>query len=207
MTPSPFQFSDEPHRRRHGPSGYQAYTGFKPWLRDEFAFRCVYCLERELWYPDREDSFSVDHVVPRSEDSDLIGEYGNLVYACTRCNSSKRELRLLDPTACGFAEHLELGVDGIFVGRTPGGADLIDCLNLNGIPALEVRRSYLRVLRLKEKYPNDPEVHQLYVGAFGYPDNMPDLRTLRAPGGNQRSGSELACYFILRQRGDLDEIY
>ena len=29
------------HERLHGPSGYVDYKSFKPWLRDEFRFRCV----------------------------------------------------------------------------------------------------------------------------------------------------------------------
>jgi hypothetical protein len=27
------------------------YESYRPWLRDEFAFRCVYCLTRETWGP------------------------------------------------------------------------------------------------------------------------------------------------------------
>jgi hypothetical protein len=43
----PFAYADAPHVRKHGPSGYVRYQSYKDWLRDEFAFRCVYCLERE----------------------------------------------------------------------------------------------------------------------------------------------------------------
>src|ERR1700682_3612702 len=51
--PTHFAYPSEPHQRKHGPAGYTNYEEYKPWLRDEFTFRCVYCLERELWYPDR----------------------------------------------------------------------------------------------------------------------------------------------------------
>ena len=44
---SPFEYPSSPHRRRHGPLGYADYASFRPWLRDEFSFRCVYCLLRE----------------------------------------------------------------------------------------------------------------------------------------------------------------
>lgn len=46
-----FPFTDPatPHRRTHGPFGYERYQLFNPWLRDEFVFPCVYCLEREVW--------------------------------------------------------------------------------------------------------------------------------------------------------------
>jgi 5-methylcytosine-specific restriction endonuclease McrA len=79
------------HQRRHAPAGYKNYQDFKPWLRDEFLFRCVYCLERERWYPNRADSFSVDHVQPKSRVPERLFDYSNLVYTCSRCNSSKQE--------------------------------------------------------------------------------------------------------------------
>jgi hypothetical protein len=62
--PTPFAYPTTPHMRRHGPLGYENYQNYKPFLRDEFTFRCVYCLERETWYPNREASFSTDHFEP-----------------------------------------------------------------------------------------------------------------------------------------------
>jgi len=69
--PLPFAYPTVPHQRRRGPSGYKNYQDFKPWLRDEFTFRCVYCLEREMWYPSRAAAFSVEHIEPRSADDSL----------------------------------------------------------------------------------------------------------------------------------------
>jgi hypothetical protein len=43
--PSPeavFAYPDVPHTWRHGPRGYVDDEHYKPWLRDEFIFRCVY---------------------------------------------------------------------------------------------------------------------------------------------------------------------
>ena len=37
--PAPFAYPDKPHVRIHGPRGYRRYKAYKPWLRDEFAFR------------------------------------------------------------------------------------------------------------------------------------------------------------------------
>jgi hypothetical protein len=37
--PAPFAYPSAPHSRRHGPAGYEDYTHYKPWLRDEFTFR------------------------------------------------------------------------------------------------------------------------------------------------------------------------
>src|SRR5436309_202187 len=51
--PDPFAYPHEAHQRRHGPAGYTNYQSYKPWLRDEFAFRCVYCLFLQgFGYPD-----------------------------------------------------------------------------------------------------------------------------------------------------------
>ena len=44
-----FTYPSEPDVRRHGPQGYADAASYRPWLRDEFAFRCVYCLFREQW--------------------------------------------------------------------------------------------------------------------------------------------------------------
>lgn len=57
---TPFAYPAAPHARRHGPQGYANYPEYKDWLRDEFTFRCVYCREREQWYPSRAAAFSVD---------------------------------------------------------------------------------------------------------------------------------------------------
>jgi hypothetical protein len=45
----PFVYPRAAPLRRHGPAGYAQYERYRPWLRDEFAFRCVYCLKREQW--------------------------------------------------------------------------------------------------------------------------------------------------------------
>ena len=206
-TPVLFTHALVPHERRHGPRGYAAYDGYKSWLRDEFTFRCVYCLERELWYPDRAASFSVEHVIPQSNDNGLICEYTNLVYACTRCNSARRDGPVLDPTKVAFGDQIGPGEDGILIGLTPDGQALIYLLKLNENPAIEVRRKYLTILSLRERYPTDTKIESLYLKAFGYPEDMPDLRTKRPPLGNSRPGSEQSCYFARREKGTLSATY
>ena len=61
----PFIYPAEAHVRRHGPQGYASANSFRPWLRDEFAFRCVYCLLREQWGLVRA-TFDLDHFLPVS---------------------------------------------------------------------------------------------------------------------------------------------
>jgi len=46
---SAFRYTATPHVRRHGPCGYGDVESYRPWLRDEFTFRCLYCLFREQW--------------------------------------------------------------------------------------------------------------------------------------------------------------
>jgi hypothetical protein len=55
-----FDYPPGPHVRRHGPRGYADLESFRPWLRDEFDFRCVYCLLREQWGRTR-GTFELDY--------------------------------------------------------------------------------------------------------------------------------------------------
>ena len=61
----PFDYPAEPHQRRHGPQGYGSRESYRPWLRDEFAFRCVYRLNWELWQ-NSVGKFAVEHFLPSS---------------------------------------------------------------------------------------------------------------------------------------------
>ena len=70
--PQPFAYPTKAHDRRHGPRGYTHPEPFKLWLRDEFQFRCVYCLVRERWHPDGDGGFSVERLQPRSKSPELI---------------------------------------------------------------------------------------------------------------------------------------
>jgi hypothetical protein len=206
---TPFVYADVPHQRKHGPQGYANYQEYKDWLRDEFVFRCVYCLEREMWYPNRAAAFSVDHVVPQSEDDALICIYGNLVYACVRCNSAKQDVNLIDPTATAFGQHLRVEADGRITALTVEGQDLIDLLHLDKRPAVDVRAEYLRRLRLEEHHPDDPEIRRHFIEAFKYPDDLPNLKALRPPRGNSREAGRESCYFELRRTKQLqpDDVY
>ena len=75
-----FNYPTKPHQRRHGPTGYGDYESYRPWLRDEFLFRCVYCLNREKWYSD-DVAFNIDHFLPVAVAPDMECDYSteNLV--------------------------------------------------------------------------------------------------------------------------------
>jgi hypothetical protein len=203
-----FAFPERPHIRKHGPSGYEDYRSYKDWLRDEFTFRCVYCLERERWYPSGQDAFAVEHVLPKGlpEYHHLECDYENLVYACNRCNAAKRQEVILDPCSQPFAEHLRVGEDGQIEGRTVQGKDLVEILGLNLEAARGVRVMYMRLLALQEKYPDDPEVKALGQQAFGFPEDLPDLIKLRPPGNQRPEGAE-NCYQRQRELGRLSPAY
>jgi hypothetical protein len=63
------------------------------------------------------------------------------------------------------------------------------------------------LLNLKRRSPTDPAIHSLFMRVFGYPDDLPDLRRLRPPLGNTKPGSAEGCYYALRERGGLEEVY
>jgi hypothetical protein len=204
-----FNYPDQPHRRKHGPSGYEDYTSYKDWLRDEFAFRCVYCLRRERWFPNGQDAFGVEHVRPKGVAAyqQLERDYENLVYACNACNSRKQRQLLLDPCATAFGQHLRVDETGKIQGITTEGKYLVDILALDRPEQEEVRVRYLRLLSLHQRYPQDPEVTALYMAAFGYPDDLPNLEMLR-PKGNSRPEGLRDCFWRRREEGRLtEEIY
>ncbi|HEV3255437.1 MAG TPA: HNH endonuclease [Gemmataceae bacterium] len=213
--PTPFAYPSEPHQRKHGPAGYQNYQDYKPWLRDEFTFRCVYCLERELWYPDRAASFSADHIEPQKVAPHRMCDYTNLVYACTRCNSYKRQVRLSDPTTVAFGKHLWIDASGLVraievEGRRSGDGELvIRLLHLNEDPALSERRRQLEILALKREFPTNERVDRLFLQSFAYPplEDLPDLESLRPPAGNSLAENVQTCYHARRKQSSLADVY
>lgn len=79
-------------QRRHGPAGYAEVDSYRPWLRDEFAFRCVYCLKRETWGQVTFE-FELDHFKPQSLNPQLKLDYQTwsmLAGAATPSNATRR---------------------------------------------------------------------------------------------------------------------
>lgn len=194
-----------PHKRKHSPSGYKTYQAFKPWLRDEFVFRCVYCLLREAWHPYGAAGFSVDHIIPQSHNAKLVCKYQNLLYACIACNSRRGSNLVLNPTKEAFANHLRVEQDGTITGLTNAGKHLIDLLYLNKDPILHYRKYILGLLELKSLYPTCPHIDEVYLKNFGYPSDLPDLHGLRAQ--NKNKGSYKDSYYHLKASGKLPTVY
>ena len=205
--PFPYTYpAREFEQRRHAPTGYDPYASFKPWLRDEFAFRCVYCLDRERWSKDGDARFSVEHLIAKSTVSERALDYSNLFYACNRCNSWKSDSPIdIDPGSSMICDHVSVSDDGRVVAHSDLGEYLVHLLGLDDPLAINFRR---RILELyAERHSTHPQVRERLQEWFGFPTDLPDLSGLRPPGGNDRPGGIGESSFAQRQRGELPDYY
>jgi len=206
---NPFLYCRTPHDRKHSPAGYSDYSNFKPWLRDEFSFRCVYCLYREAWTQDGSDSFGIDHVVPKGRDPTQESEYRNLVYCCRRCNTFKggQDLELqLDQLALG--ELFQVDKEGCIAPKNgnPFGEFLIRALQLDHPKQNQARRRIFRILE-QLKHHHHLEARHLVNELLGFPRDIPDLAKLAPPNGNMKHGSEQQSCFARKARKQLPSTY
>jgi hypothetical protein len=196
-----FEYPNQPHARRHGPTGYQDYNSYREWLRDEFTFRCVYCLHREQWYG-RSATFHVEHFIPVTVDPDGECEYSNLLYACATCNEAKKAiLGVPNPCEIGFHECLRVNLDGTVEALNVRGEKLSQILRLNSEKNVSHRSRWMRTLETLQTAR--PSLYQEYMT---FPDDLPDLRRKRVSGNTKPDGVN-SCYFALRERGQLPDIY
>jgi hypothetical protein len=212
MPPAPeplvgaFNYPDLPHVRRHLPRGYLDDEHYKPWLRDEFSFRCVYCCCREAWFPDGAGSFSVEHVVPTSLAPEGLTRHEALLYACSQCNSLRGTTPLpLDPCG-GLRRHLTVQTDGTVRALTPAGDDFIAACRLNRSALVNFRRMMLDVLAFL-RTRKEKQAAALASRYLGYPEDLPDLTVLRPPGGNECPEGILQSALQRRRRGELPPTY
>ena len=206
----PFAYPAAARTRPHAPRGYLDYRSYKPWLRDEFAFRCAYCLTREQWdqSPTGHASFGIDHVVPQAQAPDLADRYDNLLYACNYCNSTRGAAPLpFDPATAAVAAHLRIAESGLAVPLSPEGLVLIDLVRLNSPGRVARRLLTLRLAAAKLADPGHPEIDSLFRTAFAYPADLPDLARLRPPAGNADPAGVARSHFARRGRGELAATY
>jgi hypothetical protein len=197
-----FDYPQQVHLRRHGPEGYSNYQSYKPWLRDEFDFRCIYCLWRERWCASGDAAFSVDHLTSRSVAPHLICVYENLVYTCCRCNAARGDVGvILDPCRDIFADHLQVAIDGTIHGMTQQGRDMISVCKLASPQLTESRRRMLDLIRLLTK-SDHPKASELLHRYLTIPDNPPVLAKCRPPGGNTRPDGIRSSYYERLRRGE-----
>ena len=193
----PFTYPAVPHARRHGPRGYADHESYRPWLRDEFAFRCVYCLIREMWGPFK-GVYALDHFLPIAVRPDLAREYDNLLYGCVSCNLSKGSQATPDPLSRLLDPEVKVSEDGGIHANTPPAGKLIELLGLNRPRLREFRELWIRIVRLAALH--DPALFQQLMR---YPADLPDLTALRPPEDNTRPDGIPQSHFARQQRGEL----
>jgi hypothetical protein len=195
-----FEYPSSPHARRHGPVGYRDYSSFRDWLRDEFTFRCVYCLHRERWY-NRGATFHIEHFIPCGVDPNGKCEYSNLLYACSTCNEAKQAiLGLPNPCHVAFGDCLRITPDGLVHALSPEGEKLEQVLRLNSESNVGHRSRWMR--NLEALQTKDPALYREFMG---FPEDLPDLRTKRVD--NTKPDGAVNCYYALRERGELPATY
>ena len=195
-----FDYPDPRSGRNHGPAGYSSYESFRPWLRDEFTFRCAYCLKRETW-GQVTGEFELDHFEPQSLVPDRELDYFNLVYTCRRCNAVKRDRTVEDPLVVLSSDSVTVLPDGILRSDLPETNRLIRQLDLNSPRLVKWRVMWMRIVDLA-KERNAELYHQLTT----FPDDLPDIAKLRPPRNSQPEGIELSWY-AKRDRGQLPQSY
>lgn len=198
--PFPFAYPNSPHVRRHGPQGYSDYRDYRNWLRDEFSFRCVYCLRRETWLTLRRD-YQIDHFLPKSEHPDVERDYDNLVFACSECNGTKAAKCLPSPESVGYGKHLWVDTNGEIHALDDSGETIIEALQLDAPEFNNLRRQIIETIseaRVGSKTLN---------WCLGYPENLPDLSREKKPRSNKRSNGITDSHFERKQRGELSQYY
>jgi hypothetical protein len=198
---NPFAYPVQPHQRRHGPRGYAGYESYRDWLRDEFSFRCVYCLNREQWVIAK-GAFAIDHFVPTSVSPGLLTDYDNLLYACVACNLTRGNQPIPNPLEHLVDSTVQVEAGGMIVARSRPAQEIVEALHLNDAEYV-FRRQQIMAL-LGELETRRPDLYDLWLG---YPGDLPDLAHLRPPSGNERRAGIEQSHFARRKRGELSATY
>jgi hypothetical protein len=152
--------------RRTSTPKHKAYQRYKPYLREDFAYACVYCgmHENEAGGP---RFFTVEHFRPKSRFPQLATEYTNLLYACSVCNTYKSNdwphddplaagAGYLDPCEHDYDQHFGLAEAFVLIGHTAVARYMIDRLHLNR-PMLQ---------KLRRQRHEQAELHEQFVALF-----------------------------------------
>ena len=201
LTPHPYRYPPTVHVRRHRPAGYKDYRDYRPWLEDEFLFRCVYCLTRQKWA--RTDIWSVGHLMPQVDAPERECDYDNLVLTCQWCNSRKLADRVPNPCFVAYGKCLAVNDEsGEVVPLNNDGRILERILKLNHPDQVRTRRDKLRDLTIIAKHaPED------WKSLMGFPEDLPNLRRKDPPGDNTRPEGIELCHYEQRRNGQLPEMY
>ncbi|HVA51467.1 MAG TPA: HNH endonuclease signature motif containing protein [Pirellulales bacterium] len=200
--PSVFDYPTSPHARRHGPQGYADLGSYRNWLRDDFCFRCVFCLQREQWQR-RCAMFHIDHFVPRQIEPNRVLDYDNLLYVCASCNSIKGDLAVPDPCQVAYGDCVRVLSDGRIEALNQTGDLLIGLLSLDDGDAVRYRKLVIDTLDVLRHSANSAT----YLEWVRFPDDLPDLSLKQPPGGNNRPKGVEQSWFAKRRRGELPASY
>jgi len=144
------------------PGPVAKYRDYKSHLQPLFRSRCAYCISHEDVMGGY-DAMEVDHFRPKQciEFQHLEKEWGNLYYACRRCNLHKSNhwptsdeeadgLRFIDPCEDDPDDHLRLtrhpqnGDVCWLRALTPAGQYTIEKIRLNRKQLIDMRRALAR---------------------------------------------------------------
>jgi hypothetical protein len=139
-------------RRTPPPEPQDHYLKYRPFVREDFAECCAYCLLHEL-LAGGESNFQLDHLRPKSLErfAKFIQDFYNLYYACSVCNryksnswpSSELEARgygFVDFCAEDFSTHFKEGPNGSWIPLTLRAEYTIARIRLNRPHLIEIRR-------------------------------------------------------------------
>ena len=195
-----FVYPSSPRERKHGPSGYKDVQSFRPWLRDDFIFRCVYCLKRESWGAAKE-GFDIEHFVSSMVAPEKRLSYKNLVYACHECNLRKGKASVNDPLQCSTANDVVLLENGMLVGLSRDARKVIAVVALNSSSMIRWRKLWMQIIELAQLH--DPDLlNQL----MSFPDNLPNLEALNPP-ANEKPEGATDSFYARNQTGSLPVRY
>lgn len=156
MKDIPFIFPKDRHIRREKPPQFKTRKSYKPYLRREFEQKCVYCRMPDTMKG--QESYAVEHYLPKSKYPHLEYDYRNLFYACLPCNSRKGEF-------CPDFEHLEKGTyipnpcehfmfehmrfrSEVVEARSKAGVFTVDLLGLNDDEVTKYRAFMIGMIKL-----------------------------------------------------------
>ena len=194
---SAFEYPEPRRSRRHGPQ-YETYESYRPWLRDEFMFRCVYCLKRETWGQVTGD-FELDHFKPQKYNPEKKLDYNNLVYACQRCNGTKSSKAISDPFKLLRSDRLFCDEDGQLKTNDTTVEKLIEYLDLNSPRMIKWRWQWIELVKLAKRRKK-----KLFDSLMDLPDDIPDLSRLN-PLANSRENGISESWFVVRNRNLTEE--
>jgi hypothetical protein len=193
-----FQYPRVSLVRKHGPS-YSSYASFRPWIRDDFSYRCAYCLIRETL---QTDPFELEHIEPQISSVGKINNYNNLVYSCRRCNGIKNSDPIPgSPEIFLVHDNIEVNEDGEVVSKTELGRAFIEIVVLDDEQLTSFRSRLIRTM--KTLYSIDIA---LYIEYMGYPDDICDLAGLRPASNSKPEGIKESAYYK-REESTLPVVY